>query len=455
MPTPKPLGRTTPAWPIRPRAGHAALLALLLLPAAPGAAEPAPPAPPAGATVLTVKGSDTIGGELGPALARAYQARHPGVAVHWEALGSSTAFPGLFDGSAQLGASSRSVNTKELAQARESGVELREFVLGYDGIAVIVHPSNPVRQLTVEQLAGMFSGRTARWHELGGADAPVKVFSRPSYSGTHAFFKEKVVRLGKKEAKDEFGPGTTFLEKSEELVQAVAGDPAAIAYVGMGYVRPGVAALGVAQATGQPYVVATVETVRAGTYPIYRPLLLYTRGEPEGELRGLLAFVLGAEGRKLVASHDFTPSDVASPLRAGPARPAGPPAAVTPGPQVFRVSFAFGEVAVGVEGQAVLAQVVAAAREGARVRLVGHADALGSAQSNQKVAELRVKAVAERLRRLGLPGDRLQLEVRGASEPLATNRTPAGRKENRRVDVEVLPRRATPGAVSAAVAPSP
>jgi phosphate binding protein len=426
-------------------AALAALLSVLLLPAAAPAAEPVESAPasdaPPAAQVITVKGSDTIGGELGPALAQAYQAAHPGVTIHWEALGSATAFPGLLDGTAQLGASSRSVNAKELALARESGVELKEYVLGYDGIAVIVHPSNPVRQLTVEQLAALFGGRITRWSELGGADLAVKRLSRPTYSGTNAFFKEKVVRQGRKEAREDFAPGTTFVEKTEEIVQAVAADPATVGYVGMGYVKPAVAALGVAPGEGKPYVVATVETVRAGTYPIYRPLLLYARGEPQGELRQFLSFVLGAEGRKLVASHDFTPSDVASPLAKPSRGTPPPPTPAAASPRIFRVFFGFGETTVGAEGRATLAQAAVVAREGGRVRLVGHADAVGPAQVNREVSDLRVKAVADRLQRLGVPSERLQVEARGADEPLATNRTPGGRKENRRVDVEVLPHR--------------
>jgi phosphate transport system substrate-binding protein len=432
---------TPPPPRLAPGARRVLALALLaaLAPATPRAAEPTEPS--AGPSVITVKGSDTIGGELGPAIAKAYMATHPGVSIQWEALGSATAFPGLFDGTAQLGASSRPVNSKELAQARESGVELKEFVLGYDGIAVIVHPTNPVKQLTLEQLAGLFSGKTASWREVGGRAVPVKAFGRPSYSGTHAFFRDKVVRLGKKEAKDDYTPGTTFLEKSEELVQAVAADPAAIAYVGMGYVKPGVRALGVAAGEGQPFFTATLETVRAGTYPIYRPLLLYTRGEPQGELRRLLAYLLGPEGRKAVASHDFTPSDVASPLAA--AAPAGgaTTAPAAPASRHFRVTFAYGEAGLSADAQATLAQAAQAAREGGKVRLVGHADALGSATSNQRVAAARVKAVADQLKRLGVPADRLQVEARGADEPLATNSTSAGRKENRRVDLEVLPRR--------------
>jgi phosphate transport system substrate-binding protein len=123
------------------------------------------------AVSVQVKGSDTIGGKLGQDLARAYMARHPEVEVRWEALGSATAFVGLLDGSAQLGASSRTVKESELADARKMGVELREYVIGYDGIAVIVHPDNPVSALTVAQLSDVFTGKVRNWSEVGGPPA--------------------------------------------------------------------------------------------------------------------------------------------------------------------------------------------------------------------------------------------------------------------------------------------
>ena len=91
--------------------------------------------------VISVKGSNTVGGKLGQSLAQGFIAFHPGVDIDWESLGSGTAFVGLFDGSADLGASSRPIKTKELQQARDLGLVLREYVIGYDGIAVIVHPT--------------------------------------------------------------------------------------------------------------------------------------------------------------------------------------------------------------------------------------------------------------------------------------------------------------------------
>jgi len=258
-------------------------------------AAPADAAPAA----LRVKGSDTIGGELGPALARAFEAASPGVTVSWEAIGSATAFTGLLDGTAELGASSRSVSADELARAKELGVELREFVLGYDGVVVIVNPQNPVRRLTVPQLSALLSGAVRSWAELGGPDARPRLYGRPTYSGTHAFVRDRVVRRGEKGATDAFAPETVALEHSAALVEAVAKDPAAVAYVGMGWVRPGVVPLAVAPSPGAPPVEATAETVRSGAYPIARPLLLYTRGEPQGELRRLLQFTLaGANGTR-------------------------------------------------------------------------------------------------------------------------------------------------------------
>lgn len=404
---------------------------VLLLACAAAAAEPAQTAP------IVVKGSDTIGGELGPALAKAFEAASPGSSVRWEGLGSGTAFPGLFDGSADLGASSRSVNAQELARAKELGIPLKELVLGYDGIAVIVHPSNPVRQLTVEQLSALFTGKVASWAELGGGDARPVLYGRPSYSGTHVFFQERVLRRGNRHGTEAFAPRTVYLEHSEEIFDAVAKDPAAVAYVGMGWVKPGVEALAVAAEPGARYVKPAVETVRTGTYPIYRPLLLYTRGEPQGELRRFLQFVLAGDGRKLVAAHDFTPADVPSIVQ----RTAAPSAAAARPPQVYRVHFAAGRTALGLEAEPTLELVVAEVkRSGARVRLVGNADTRGRPEENLRLAKARAAAVAERLVRLGLRRDTLLVEVRGTDAPVATNETAVGRRANRRVDVEVLPR---------------
>jgi phosphate binding protein len=411
----------------KPRGAAAGLVLVSLLAAPSARAEP---------VTLRVMGSDTIGGELGPALARAFEAASPGVTVRWEGLGSATAFTGLLEGSAELGASSRTVSPEELARAKELGVELKEFVLGYDGIAVVVHPSNPVRQLTIAQLSSLLSGGIASWAELGGRDVKPVLLGRPTYSGTRIFVRDRVVRRGDRKSGEDFAPATGVLEHSKALVEAVSKDPAAVSYVGMGWVRPGVVPLAVAAASGAPFVAASAETVRTGAYPISRPLLLYTCGDPQGDLRRLLQFALAGEGRKLVAAHDFIPPDVSAPVQRAPPAAAAPAAP----PRMHRVAFVRGSAEVDAAEQRRLAPVAREARRtNARVVVSGNTDGLGSASANRRLARARAHAVAQVLVELGVPKDRLRVEHRGADSPRATNETPEGRRMNRRVDVEVRP----------------
>ncbi len=388
---------------------------------------------------ITVKGSDTIGGELGPALARAYEAATPGVSVRWEGLGSATAFPGLFDGSAQIGAASRAINAKELGQAKDLDVSLREYILGYDGIAVVVNPTNAVTKLDLDQLAALFTGEVGDWSRVGGAPGPVRVVSRPSYSGTHGFFRDHVLRKGKKDSQAGFAASAQFVERSEDVLREVARDPAAIGYVGMGTLRPGVIVVAVGASAAGPFLRPDTETVRRGEYPIYRPLLLYSRGEPRGEVRRFLAWVLAGDGRKLIAAHDFIPGDVPETIRRTAEAEPGTQAPADEAPHVYRIRFDYGRVALDAEARARLREVVSAAqRSGGRLRIVGNADASGSVEANRRVALARANLVADRLEAMGLDRQALFVEVGGSDTPLATNRTTEGRRENRRVDIQIL-----------------
>ncbi len=396
-------------------------------------------ATPAATATLRLKGSDTIGGALGPDLARAFVDDHAGFDVTVEALGSSTAFVGLFDGSADLGASSRPVNEKELAEARRLGVSLEEFVIGYDGIAVFVHPKNPVASLTVEQTAQLFRGEISNWKQLGGPDAQVHLLSRPSYSGTHGFFKEKVLRRGDAKGPEEFAPGTEWVESSEELVTRVAADPYAVAYVGMGWVGPGVRALPLALDADQPAIAPAAQTVRDGSYPIYRPLLIYTRGAPHGPAATFLRFVLSPAGQGLVTKHGFiasdTPADAILPADAESAAPEAPGVASV----VVRLQFKAGSAKLTASGMRAITRLARqVAARGEWVRVVGHADAEGSPVSNEHMAAWRAQTVAALLRKGGVPADKIEIESAGSEKPLATNQTGEGRDRNRRVEVFVL-----------------
>lgn len=387
---------------------------------------------------IQVKGSDTIGGELGPDLARAFMSQNPEVRIDWESLGSGTAFVGLLDGSADLGASSRPIKEKELGHAVELGVNLQEYVLGYDGIAVIVHESNPVESLTIGQLSDVFTGKIRNWSELGAPAARIRLISRPSYSGTHGFFKDKVVRKGKKEGTEEFAPSTEFVEETADIVDLVAVGPRTISYVGLGYVtdQP-VKVVGVALAEGQPAIKASLETVRDGSYPIYRPLLLYTRGEPTGRLRDFLLFIGSDAGQELVAANDFIPTDTGI-ILGSPADPA-PAQEVRPS-EIARIFFSYGGTTLTPEAKATLQEVAQEnrAKNGRRLLLVGHADSKGPAAANAATARRRAEAAADYLTSLGYPEDHLLVESRAADEPIATNNDAKGRGQNRRVDIQLI-----------------
>jgi phosphate transport system substrate-binding protein len=412
----------------------------------------ASPAAAAAASVLQVKGSDTIGGKLGQDFAHAYMARHPEVEVKWEALGSGTAFVGLLDGSAQLGAASRAVKQGELADAGKLGIELREFVIGYDGIAVVVNPANPVTELTVAQLSDIFTGKLRDWSAVGGPSLPIHLISRPSYSGTFSFFRDKVLRRGNDKGPEDYATTAEMVEENGAILQKVAQDRGAISYVGIGWVTPAVKTIGVAAKAGQPPVRASVATVRTGAYPIYRPLLMYSRGEPHGPAREMLAFILSAEGQAVVAKNDFVPTDAPATLSAEA------PATATAGtitaaraagtrtrslrsdawPEVVRIQFPRG--ATLTDGaRATLASLADSVKtSGRRLLVVGHADARGSKAINARLSLARANAVAEHLAELGVPRSAIAVEAHGADDPVASNQQAAGRGSNRRVDVTIL-----------------
>ncbi len=416
---------------------------------------------------IRVKGSDTIGGALGPDLAETYHEENPATFIEWEALGSSTAFVGLFDGSTQLGASSRPINEAEQREAKRLGLRLREWVIAYDGIVLLVHPSNPLPSLSLDQASRIFQGKIRNFKEVGGPDRPIEIVARPSYSGTHAFFKEKVLRKGNSKGPEEFAESTRFIEHSAAIVDQLAANPNAISFLGLGWAKPSIRAVPVAGKSGSPKV-ASVESIRDGSYPIFRPLYLYSNGEPQAEARNLLGFILSEAGQRQVAENGFVRTDMATTLAYAPARtaPQAPaavvanqtpsatvganpaaasaPVAASTAPKLMRIFFSFGGARIADEAEL---KIVEAARilasNSFEARVVGHADAQGTKAANERVSAARAGAVYQELRRLGVPSHRLSVTARGADEPIGTNVTLEGRRENRRVDilfVETAPR---------------
>jgi phosphate transport system substrate-binding protein len=254
-------------------------------------------------------GSDTIV-NLAVRWAETYQEQHPEVRVTVSGGGSGTGIAGLINGTVDIANASRRMKPEEIEAARANGIEPVEHVIARDAIAVVVHPSNPVDRLTLQQISDIYSGRVAKWSEVGGEDRPIVLLSRESNSGTHVYFLEEVVRLGDKNSHVLFSPDTLLMPSSEGISAEVRQNPNAIGYDGLGYVTADQKTLAVAAEPGGIYVKPSVGTVNKGTYPIARDLYMYTAGEPQGIIAEYLAWIRSPEGQAIVGELGFVPLGV-------------------------------------------------------------------------------------------------------------------------------------------------
>ena len=251
-------------------------------------------------------GSDTIV-NLALAWAEAYQAQHPDIRISVTGGGSGTGIAALINGTADIANASRAMKPEERAQAEANGIQPYEITIARDAIAVIVHPSNPVESLSLPQISDIYSGKITNWREVGGEDRPIVLLSRETNSGTHVYFLEEVLRLGDKTNKTLFSADTLLLPSSEGITAEIRQNPNAIGYDGLGYVTPDVKTLAVAARPDAPYVLPSIESVNAGTYPIARPLYMYTRGEPTASIKDYIDWILSAQGQAIVARLGFVP----------------------------------------------------------------------------------------------------------------------------------------------------
>jgi phosphate transport system substrate-binding protein len=200
------------------------------------------------------------------------------------------------------------MSADEIAEAQSHGVEPVEFVVAIDALAIVVHPSNPVSQLTIDQLADIYTGRITNWKELGGHDATIVLLSRETNSGTHVYFLEEVVRKGEDDNKDIFAPQTLLMPSSVGITSEVRRNPNAIGYDGLGYVDPAhEKILAIAVDANSPYIAPSVATGMDGSYPIARPLYMYTAGQPAGAVADYMNWIQGPEGQRIVAELGFVP----------------------------------------------------------------------------------------------------------------------------------------------------
>lgn len=242
---------------------------------------------------LTVKGSDTMI-LLGQRWAEKYMAEHPGAPIQVTGGGSGTGIAALINGTTDICQASRPMKEAERAQIQEKfGAPPTEIPVARDGLSIYVHESNPVREISIEQLGRVYAGQLTNWKDLGGKDGPITLYGRENSSGTYEYFKEHVLKGGDFAASVQTLPGTAA------VVNGVAQDPKGIGYGGAAYAK-GVRDLAVRADANVPAELPTEDNVRTEKYPISRVLYFYTRKPPEGVARAFVDYVLSDSGQSIV-----------------------------------------------------------------------------------------------------------------------------------------------------------
>lgn len=243
---------------------------------------------------LTLAGSTTVL-PIAQRVAEEFMNLHPDVNISVRGGGSGVGIAALIDGVADIANASRPMKDEELKLARERGVNPVPTIIANDGIAIIVHPENPIDEISLDQLKAIYTGGISRWSELGGTNRPIVVISRDVASGTFEVFK-KLVLEG-----ENVRPDAIRLASNKAVAVTVAKTPDAIGYVGLGFLSPEVKPLKVDGVSPTP------ENVISGKYKIVRPLYMYTNGEPKGLAKEFIQFILSDEGQNLIKELGFVP----------------------------------------------------------------------------------------------------------------------------------------------------
>ena len=243
---------------------------------------------------VVIKGSTTVL-PIAQAALEAYMKAHPGVNISLSGGGSGDGIKALIDKSTDIATSSREIKDKEIALAKEKGVNPVAHTIAIDTIVPIVHPKNKVQGLTIDQLSQIYQGKITNWKEVGGDNLTIVVVSRDSSSGTFESWGHLVLNNAR------VTPRAQLQASNGAVVQAVSTNRYAIGYIGLGYLNTSVKGLTVNGIT------ASAKTALSKEYPVARPLYMYTNGQPVGEVANFLKFVLSSAGQKLVAKEGFVP----------------------------------------------------------------------------------------------------------------------------------------------------
>ncbi len=258
-------------------------------------------------TVIQNKGSDTLV-NVAQAWAEAYGSVEPNTAVAVTGGGSGTGISAMINGTVDIANSSRKMRDSEIESARENGQDPIEFVVGFDALAVFLHHDNPIEEISIAQLAQIYGegGEFERWDQLGVtvpgcSSGEIVRVSRQNNSGTYAYFQEAVLGEG------EYKLGSRDMHGSSEVVELVVNTPCAIGYSGLAYATPEVKTPAIIAEEGAAAVAPSVATAIDQTYPIARPLFMYTAGQPEGAVKAYMDWILSDAGQCILFDQGYAP----------------------------------------------------------------------------------------------------------------------------------------------------
>jgi phosphate transport system substrate-binding protein len=250
---------------------------------------------------LLVKGSDTML-NLTQRLAEAFGQAQSDVTVSITGGGSGVGINAISNGEVDIANASRGIKSKEIATCRANGVNPVELAIAIDGLSVIVNGSNGVEKLTIDQLGRIYRGAIRNWSEVGGPNKPITLYGRQPSSGTFVFFRDEVVKA-------DYSAAMRQMNGNAQIVEGVKADLGGIGYVGLGYIRDveGIKAVKLSR-DGKDYVSPLQEELlKAGKYPLTRPLFQYTDGKPKGDAKTFIEYELGPAGQRIVDEEGFLP----------------------------------------------------------------------------------------------------------------------------------------------------
>ena len=258
--------------------------------------------------VIQNKGSDTLV-NVAQAWAEAYQGVNPAVVVAVSGGGSGTGIAALINGTVDIANASRAIKDKEIKLAKENGQNPVKHIVGFDALVVFLHADNPLNEINIEQLAEIYgdSGSYTTWTDLGVEvpgcqDQEIVVVSRQNNSGTYAYFRRAVLGKG------DFRLGTRDMHGSKDVVDLVENTPCAIGYSGLAYATDHVKLACIATETGRACQNPSVASALDGSYPIARPLFMYTNGEPAGHVGDYLNWIKSNEGQCIILKKGYAPA---------------------------------------------------------------------------------------------------------------------------------------------------